>query len=118
MSIQITVTAKDAKDAQAILKLLNGKTVEVDSEEEEEAPRRSKSAKEKDLDEDEELDTEEETDEDEESYTLSDVIKAFKNYVTENDRKGAAKILSRMGVKSVKDLKPKQFGDVMELLKD
>lgn len=56
-------------------------------------------------------DTEEET----ETYTLKDVQTAMKEYAAENGMAKAGKILAKFKVKNVKELKPKQYADVIAL---
>lgn len=48
--------------------------------------------------------------------TLADVIKALQVYSTEHSRKDAMKKLGKFKVKSVHDLNPKHFGDLIESL--
>jgi hypothetical protein len=50
------------------------------------------------------------------SHTLEDVIDAFKAYATKNSREKAGAILKKFNVKSVRDLKPDQFGKVLAAL--
>lgn len=49
-------------------------------------------------------------------YTQKDIIKAFQAYATEYSREKAAKVLTKFGVKSVKDLPQDQYAAVMEVL--
>jgi hypothetical protein len=82
-----------------------------------------------DEDTDEELDfgsDEEETEEteaeaeeeltEEKVLALTDVISAFQTYAKKNSREKAAKVLTKFNAKSVRDLKPNQYGSVMNAL--
>lgn len=48
--------------------------------------------------------------------TQKDIIKAFQVYATKTSREKAAKVLTKFGVKSVKDLKESQYAAVMTTL--
>jgi hypothetical protein len=47
---------------------------------------------------------------------LADVIDAFKNYAASTNRESAAKVLKSFKVKSVRDLKPEQYENVIATL--
>lgn len=57
------------------------------------------------------------TEEAEETLTLDDMILAFKAYAGKHTREKAGKILTKYGVKSVRDLKPEQYSEVLAILK-
>lgn len=48
--------------------------------------------------------------------TLPEVIEKLKDYATTHTREKAAKVLAKFKVKSVRDLKPEQFAQVLEAL--
>lgn len=51
------------------------------------------------------------------AYKLEDVIKAFKEFVANNDREAAGKVLQKYNVKSVRDLAQTDYAKVMKSLK-
>lgn len=68
----------------------------------------------------EETETEEEEEtevEEEDDTTIEDVIGAFQKYAKKHSREKAAKVLAKFKVKSVRDLKPANFSQVLGLLK-
>jgi hypothetical protein len=48
--------------------------------------------------------------------TLEDVIAKFSAYVETHDREKAKKILGRYGCKSIRELKPEQYAEVLKVL--
>jgi hypothetical protein len=123
--IQVTVTGPisvaDITAAERILKTLSTISGEGQTTTETTGKRGKKAQETVDLGFDETEEDEEETDdaEEEESeteYELSDVISAFKTYAKENTREKAGKILKKLGVKSLTDLKPAQYEKAMSLV--
>lgn len=54
--------------------------------------------------------------EEDEAPSKQDVIKAFKAFINENDNSAAKKVLAKFKVKSVQDLKEKDYAKVISLL--
>jgi hypothetical protein len=86
--------------------------------EELEAAKEDEEAEEAEEDKDEDEDEEDEDEEDGDAPTLADVNAALKKYAATNPkgRKGALKKLHSMGVKSTKELSPKQYAKMIALV--
>lgn len=84
-----------------------------------EPTRASKSTKsrDEDLDLGFEDDETEETESEETQYSFEDVAEGFRAFVAKYDKTKAAKVLAKLGVKSIKDLDEEQYADAMELIK-
>jgi hypothetical protein len=107
-----TKAPKDAKPGK--------KAKPADEEEEEFELDETEETEEEEEAEESEDETEEEEEAEEEEETaheIDDVIAAFQGYAKKHSREKAAKVLAKFKVKSVRDLKAKQYAEVMAILK-
>lgn len=124
---------EDEKPAKSKKKAAKKKPAKVEDEEEDEDESDDEESEDEETDEDEsedddgdedesddeETDEDEGDDEDEEPKKISkaQVVKAFKDYAERHNRAKALKVLAKFNVKSIHDLKTKQYPDVVALLK-
>ena len=99
-----TVAGKESQEVSAPAK--NGKAA---------APTKNSKAAKSAAQETEEVDLGfEDTASEDETPTFADVVAAFQSYSAKYSREEAGKILRKFKVKSVKDLKPEQYKDVLK----
>lgn len=115
--IQITIQAQDVATAAKILGAIEAAKTETTTTTQVTTGKAGRKAKQETLDIGfDETEDSDDSDDTGTEFEMADVVKAFKAYAQENSKDDAIKILKKLGVKSVRDLKTSQFAKAMSLV--